>query len=390
MENIVIEGLAAKAKRGDINALIALCKEIVGDVYFKVSCIMDNYMDAEDVAQEVLIRVCTKIRKLNDPKAFNAWLGAIIINEARRQMSKNSKHIVFDIDDYTETAFEENDECLPQEYIEKEEDCDSVMGAVKLLPERQREAVVLHYYDGMSITKTAETMGVTQPAASLYLKLARERIRNEIDAHAVAKPAGRQSIAMVSFGSMINKAMQNDAVVFSQTNKVPTQHALDGCMDYIKSIAFKTAAGPIVVPTGLKVGIAAGVIAAAIGIGSGSAPEQSVAYATPDTNTGINVNAAGELVFSGGDANYAYLNPRHAISISSSDYGELTIQNWKITTLNGDTVLYSGKGGNADVALATMQEHGEDGDYMLYFFLEDSSGNKYTLYSSFLVQTKAG
>jgi len=390
MENTYIEGLATQARRGDINALMTLCKTIVGGVYFRVSCILDNHMDVEDVAQEVLFRVCTKIKELNDPKAFNAWLGTIIVNESRRQLSRNSKHIVFDIDDYANIEFEEDEECLPHEYIEKEESRDSVMGAIKLLPERQREAVVLHYYDEMSITDTAKTMGVTQQAASLYLKLARERIRDKIDDHAVAEtPACLQSVAVMPLGGFITHNMQNEAVIFIQANKGQTQQAINGCTTYIKGIAAKSATAPIAVPAGLKIGIVAVMVAVGIGIVAGNAPSQSGPQAANDTYIEVpSNNAEGDLAFSGGDSPYPYLNPRHADPISNSDYGDLIAQNWRIIASGSSAVLYSGDGDNADGALAAMQERGEDGEYILYFFMEDTLGNKYTLDSNFFIRTR--
>lgn len=379
----------AQAKRGDINALMALCKAIVEDIFFKANCILDNQMDADDVVQEVLIRVCAKIKDLKDPKAFNAWLGTIIVNESRRQLSKNSKNIVFDIDDFTETELEENEECLPQEYIENEEARDSVMGAVRMLPERQREAVVLHYYDEMSITETAKTMGVTQQAASLYLKLARERIKGSISERAgLGEPGFLQSIAAAPLGPMITKALQNESGLFAQANKGLTQHAMDGCTAYIKKMAVRTAVRTGAVPVGLKLGIAAAVFVAAFGLWASIVPGQAAAQDLPGPGAGPAVNADGSLVFSGGDANYVYLNPKHAVPVTNSDSGDLTVQSWKITTLDGKAVLFSGAGGDADEALASMRDSAEDGEYVLYFSMKDTLGNDYVLDSNFLILKK--
>jgi len=383
MENLIIERLAEKAKRGDINALIALCKAIVGSVFFKANCILDNRMDAEDVAQEVLIRVCMKIKDLKDPKSFNAWLGKIIINETRRQMSKNSKDATFDIDDFTDTELEECEEFLPQEYLEKEADRDSVMEAIRLLPERQREAVVLHYYDGLSITETAEAMGVSQPAASLYLKLARERIKNEIGNSRL------HSMTAMPLGVLIAQSMQTESGAFLQSNHILAQRAMDGCAAYIKGMAAKMASEPVAVSAALKIGIAIGVVATAIGIGAGITPGQTEASALPGGGAGdaVNANAAGELVFSGGDPEYAYMNPRSVYPRSDSDFGKLSIRDWRITTADGKAVLYSGKGGDADQALAMMRESGEDGEYILLFSMTDAQGKEYILYSNFLIHT---
>ena len=93
-EAIVLEVLVKKATEGDHDAILSLCQEIAKNVLFHAKCVLRNYDDAGDVAQEVLIRVCTKISDLNEPKAFKVWLNSIITNETNRYMMKNSKHSV--------------------------------------------------------------------------------------------------------------------------------------------------------------------------------------------------------------------------------------------------------------------------------------------------------
>ena len=69
-EQLAIEALASKASRGDREALLSLCRAIAKNILFRVSCKVSNRMDAEDTAQEILIRVCANIHSLKDPEAF--------------------------------------------------------------------------------------------------------------------------------------------------------------------------------------------------------------------------------------------------------------------------------------------------------------------------------
>ncbi len=84
------EKLVAEAIAGSDGALYSLCRSIEKSVLFRVLRRVRNRADAEDAAQEVLIRVYTKVRELRDPKAFGCWLNRIIVNETNRYMSKNA------------------------------------------------------------------------------------------------------------------------------------------------------------------------------------------------------------------------------------------------------------------------------------------------------------
>ena len=392
MNKTVVVELASKARSGDLSALVALCKAIVNDVFFRADCIMGNHMDADDVVQEVLIRVCKKIKGLEDPKAFNAWLGTIILNETRRQLTKNSSHPMFDIEDHIDDKVEEDEDFLPLEYIEKAEAANTMMNIISALPRRQREAVMLHYYDELGISETAVAMGVTQQAASLYLKLARERIKGIIEDRADANQGAGLMVAAMPLDALITQSLQHGAETFVPAGKGAVQSALDGCMPYIKSMALKDAAGASAgISSGLKIGIVAAVAAAAVGFWVFASPgPQPGDDASPAPVASADAHAVGDLQFSGGDPSYAYLNPLHAVPVTNSDYGELAVQGWKITTTDGQNTLFSGDGEDADSALAAMQQRGEDGEYILTYTLKDAKGKSYELTSNFFVGAAAG
>ena len=78
------------AIKGEKGALQTLCEKIARDVLFRATFICGNQIDAEDISQEALIRVCTNIQKLRNPVYFRSWLSRIVLNEARRHFEKNS------------------------------------------------------------------------------------------------------------------------------------------------------------------------------------------------------------------------------------------------------------------------------------------------------------
>ena len=393
--------LVLKATEGDHDAILSLCQEIARGVLFHANRILLNYEDAGDVAQEVMIRVCDRIRNLKDPGAFKIWLNTIITNEANRYMMKNSKHsVVLNISDYMDAVEEDDAEFLPQEHAIREEARMAVIDAIDTLPGKQREAVVLYYYEGLSVSETATVMEVSQPRVSECIVLAREKVRYELQKQQSGKvTGGMYGIAAMPMGAFMTQAMQQEAELFGNENSDWIQQTIVMCGEFLQKVMPEAAAGTAAWLLALKAAIAtpvAGVAATAVTIAAvtvgvhtaniAAVPEEAPLPETP----AVAIEVEGNVVFTGGDGTYAHINPGRAIPALSSNYGDVDTLSWQITTPGGNTVLYSGEGGVVDSALVEMRTRGMDGDYEICFFLEDAQGDTYTLKSNFLILTGRG
>ena len=180
----VSDMLVAKAARGNKEALIELCQSITKSVMFRTMRRLPDPMDAEDAAQEVLLRVCRNIHSLKEPKAFGGWLNTIINNEINRQLKKTIKRRanIIDYEEYTiaETVADDNEDNSPYEYTRKNEVKKAIISVVDKLPDRQLEAVMLHHYEGMSITEAAKAMNISKPTISRYLEIAHNKIFKQL------------------------------------------------------------------------------------------------------------------------------------------------------------------------------------------------------------------
>ena len=175
------ESVVQEAIQGDREALCKLCEKIAKSVLYLVTHLSNNATDAEDISQLILIRVCENIKSLREPKAFNAWLVRIISNETNRFLRNKSKFgILLCIDDYLDNNIEVKEEFLPQEHLENIESRDAVSEVLSSISERQREAILLHYYDGLSVTEVAQVMKITKQSVSEYLAISREKLRREL------------------------------------------------------------------------------------------------------------------------------------------------------------------------------------------------------------------
>jgi RNA polymerase sigma factor (sigma-70 family) len=177
-----IEHLVTLASQGDTKALAQLLEIISGRVHYKVSILLSGKDGAEDVSQEVLLRVCKGIGSLQTPKAFMSWLNRIVINEKNRYLESHYKRgILLDVDDCMEDLIESNDEKLPSESLHNDEMRNAIKEIIEQLPARQKEAVLLHYFDDLSTKETAHAMDVTLSCVSQYISLACEKMKIELE-----------------------------------------------------------------------------------------------------------------------------------------------------------------------------------------------------------------
>ena len=367
------------AMRGDKESLIELCKTISRNVLFRVMRRIHNRMDAEDVAQEILIRVCEKIGTLKTAEAFVGWLNTIIINEINRHAQTSVKQgSVVNIDDYFDDFVDEDSESLPEEYAIREDDRKAVMECIDMLPDRQQEAVLLCYYEGMNVTKAAEVMNVTHQGVSRYLALARNRIKLELT-EKNRKTGSLSGIMALPLGPLLGQALQQEATLVA-----PLSDAV--IIQTVSSVANPaTAAVAAKTTSGLIIGVTASFAATAIilmgmwfgGVfhNSGNVPQPPIVVVTQ-----------GEIVFSGSRSSVSSINPTEATVWGTNELGELIPLHWEIKKSGSTEILYSGEGGDVDETLVSMRKNGEEGVYILSFYMRNEIGGEYRLDREFTIR----
>ena len=389
--------LVQKASQGTHDALIELCRTIAKGVLFRTTRILDNQMDAEDVTQDVMICVCSHIHELKEPRAFYVWLNRIIVNETNRYYMKRSKRgVLLNIEDY-QYDFEDMDEdFVPQEYAIREEDRKAVINIIDSLPGQQRKAVLLYYYDGLTLADSAKVMGVSQPRVSRCLKFAKEKIKKELAKQVKGLEGVAYGLAVLPLEPMLSQVLHQEATFFTSANLIWSQEMITNIATIAGGAATTAAAttataaatggtvannSSAAAATANQAGFFA-TIAAAVVVSAGiliGAPAMQAAPAPPPV-----VTAEYEISFSGGAAGGEYVNPSQAIARSTTiERGDMTATQWSITAKSDGTVLYSGEGGVVDETLKQMKTRGEYGKYILSFIMKDNMGDTWTLSREF-------
>jgi RNA polymerase sigma-70 factor, ECF subfamily len=141
--------------------------------------------EAEDLAQEVFLRVF-RTRKKYTPKAkFSTWLFTIANNLALNALRDRARkrHLPLELRDSGSLAQHPNvplashRDAPPTQNIQQQELAGVVRRALDELNERQRVAVVLNKFEDMGYAEIAEVMGLSAKAVKSLLCRARERLR---------------------------------------------------------------------------------------------------------------------------------------------------------------------------------------------------------------------
>jgi len=388
-ENERMEELVVAASSGDREALQRLCSKIAKDVLYQVTFILGGKEGVEDVSQEVLIRVCKSIHNLRDPKAFKGWLSLIIINEKNRYLEKHIKRSnVLDINDYLENLVEEADDYLPSICVEKAELRNAVMDVVMGLPARQREAVVLRYFNDLSVAEVAEAMDVTAPCVSQYLALAFKKIKRSLEEH----PAMPESMfAAMPIGIVLSSALSQDATIFEIANLAYVESIVASCNEVILTeqatiITVETTAktGASYASSGKYVAVIVGICCAAVTAAAIAVTAHFAAYPYQDYLISPELPAAMEIIFQGGQsrgANYAHVNPT-SVSVYG---GDMSVINWRIVEASSGNIVLAGDGETASSALAELKRDGISGEHIMYFQMESESWTPHTVRENFYI-----
>jgi len=169
--------LVARAGGGDAAAFEQLAGAHADRVFAVLLRLLGDRGEAEDVAQEVMLRAWRGIGRFHGRSLFFTWLYRIAINEANRSLDKSSRRAesVPIGAEALQLAAAAKDE--PSRQVEHAELREALSRAMAGLPPAYRTAIVLRDVEGLSTQQAAEIAGVGQAAFKSRLHQARQRLR---------------------------------------------------------------------------------------------------------------------------------------------------------------------------------------------------------------------
>ena len=176
--------LIAKVQSGQHELFYELVRPYERRVYAAALAILRNEQDAEDAAQEAMLKALTHIRQFRAEARFSTWLTQITVNEALMRRRKAHSKIMEPIGErqeedgtYTPRDFADWRE-IPSEVLERKEIRKKLAGAVAALAAKYREVFMLRDVQHLSIEETAEALGISQASVKTRLLRARLMLRD--------------------------------------------------------------------------------------------------------------------------------------------------------------------------------------------------------------------
>jgi len=168
------DALLRRTAHGDEEAFRLLVERWQGPVYRFLARMLASPEEARDAAQETFVRVFRHAPRYRAGGQFRAWLFRIAGNLARSALRRRKLlgWVPFDLARHDRPAVGED----ALEQLARDERRRAVRRALARLPQRQRQAVLLRRYEGMTQQEIAAALQTTEAAVESLLQRARRQL----------------------------------------------------------------------------------------------------------------------------------------------------------------------------------------------------------------------
>lgn len=171
------EALLAKSARGDQQASALLINRHSPRVLSLAQRMLGSREDAEDVTQEVFLKVFRNAGKWVQGEAkFTTWLHKVTLNQCYDRLRRKRETLMDEPPDQQDEGPGPAEQMLAQQRQVR------LKAAIDELPERQRAALLLSHYEELSNVETAEILEISVEAVESLLSRARRSLRQALSA----------------------------------------------------------------------------------------------------------------------------------------------------------------------------------------------------------------
>jgi len=166
-----LKNVAEECRNGDVGAMQKVYLGYKSSLFNIAYRFAGNYPSAEDLLQEIFLKIFRNIKSLRKPEAFNSWIYRIAMNTCISFVRKKGKvrEVLYD-----DTA-ESHDRIGDRETIRLD-----IEQAVRMLPPKQKSVFLLHDVQGLTHNEIALIMGWSAGTSKSQLFKARMKIRNSL------------------------------------------------------------------------------------------------------------------------------------------------------------------------------------------------------------------
>ena len=182
-QTITDEELAYACTKGDNNALKELIEKYTTAIYNYARRMCGNDDEAQDITQDALIKVWSKINTFkNEQASFKTWMWRIVRNTTfdalRKHTRANTPFSSFDTEDENVIIDTVTDNTPAQdELYAQAEDAKTLESALQKLPAQARDVLLLKYREHMTFDEIGTTLGEPLNTVKSRHRRALERLK---------------------------------------------------------------------------------------------------------------------------------------------------------------------------------------------------------------------
>ena len=185
MNKSEISTLARRAQAGDRSAFETLYNEFFDKVYFFAKRNVGSEDAAREITSETFASALEHIGELRSGESFVGWLYSIAYSKCAAHIREEARTEHFSSDEDMEQTLADaslNEPLmLPEDYAVNRDTKEKLKAVIDSLPSELRSAVILYYYDDMSVAEVAKALGTKENNAKQKLHKARTVIRKKIE-----------------------------------------------------------------------------------------------------------------------------------------------------------------------------------------------------------------
>lgn len=171
-------GLMAALARGDRAALAGLIALYGRGVRIFAAHQLGEEAEAEDIAQEVFVRVWTHAARYDPAKGgVSTWIWRIAANLCADRRRRRAVRRILGLETVAEDALPETDQPEAERIIAGRQDLYRLRAALRQLPDRQRQAILMRSVGELGTAEIAAALGIGTGAAEQLLVRARAGLR---------------------------------------------------------------------------------------------------------------------------------------------------------------------------------------------------------------------
>ncbi len=184
VEQEKMTALVLALQNGEDDAATELYQTFQGDIYYYILKIVKDPHLAEDLTQDTFLEILETIGKLREPAAFVTWSRQIAYHRCTAHFRKRQELLADeDGDGYSvfDTIEEDRTEFIPDEAMDQAELRKAVQAMVDALPEEQRSAIMMRYFEELSVQDIAKIQKVSQGTVKSRLNYGRKAIAKSVE-----------------------------------------------------------------------------------------------------------------------------------------------------------------------------------------------------------------